>query len=80
MVQEEATGLSEDAPPPKDTDVNSKGKADVLVVESGPVVYSDEEEGLNEEGLNDDEMKELAYEGDPLLHSDYEEGEGRWGG
>lgn len=46
------------------------------MVESGPVVYSDEEEeGLNEEGLNDDEMKELAYEGDPLLHSDYEEGE-----
>lgn len=54
-----------------------------LVVESGPVVYSDEEEErLNEEvieeGLNDEEMKELAYEGDPLLHSDYEdEGEGR---
>ena len=48
------------------------GNPDV-VEESGPVEYSDEEE----DGLDDEEMQELAYEGDPLLHSDYEEdGEG----
>ena len=39
-----------------------------VVEESGPVEYSD-----NEDGLDDEEMQELAYEGDPLLHSDYEE-------
>ena len=41
-----------------------------VVEESGPVEYSDDE------GLDDEEMQELAYEGDPLLPSDYEEEEG----
>ena len=39
-----------------------------VVEESGPVQY---EEG--EEGLDDEEMEELVYEEDPLLHSDYED-------
>ncbi len=38
--------------------------------ESGPVQY-------DEEGLDDGEMEELAYEDDPLLQSDYED-EGGW--
>ena len=42
------------------------------VEESGPVVYSEGEEE-DEEGLGDADMDELAYEGDPLLYSDYEE-------
>lgn len=41
------------------------------VEESGPVVYSDGEE--DEVGLRDADMDELAYEGDPLLYSDYED-------
>lgn len=77
----EYNGLPEDVPPPAEyTGLVPPTEKDVaLVVESGPIVYSDEE-GLNEElieeGLNDEEMKELAYEGDPLLHSD-DEGKGR---
>ena len=57
---------------------------DVIVVpevieESGPVEYVDEEEedyddDHDDGGLGDEEMDELAYEGDPLLHSDYEDG------
>ena len=57
---------------------------DVVVVpevieESGPVEYVDEEEEDYDDddddgGLGDEEMDELAYEGDPLLHSDYEDG------
>lgn len=83
QVREEVIDESECVAPPKETDA-TPAEGDVLVVESGPVLYSDEEgEGLNEdaneEGLNDDEMKELAYEGDPLLHSDYEdEGGDEW--
>lgn len=42
------------------------------VEESGPVVYSEGEEE-DEEGLGDADMDELAYEGDPLLYSDYED-------
>ena len=41
------------------------------VEESGPVVYSDGED--DEGGLRDADMDELAYEGDPLLYSDYED-------
>ena len=42
-----------------------------VVEECGPVQY---EEGEGEdEGLDDEEMEELVYEEDPLLHSDYED-------
>ena len=48
-----------------------------IVVESGPVVYSDGEEGGEGEGeeggLGDADMDLLAYEGDPLLYSDCED-------
>ena len=40
----------------------------VVVEESGPVQYDE-----GDEGLDDEEMEELAYEDDPLLHSDYED-------
>ncbi len=44
---------------------------EVVVEESGPVqYYKEEEEG--EEGLGDKEMEELAYDDDPLTHSDYD--------
>ena len=43
----------------------------VVVEESGPVEYC--EEDAEEEGLDDEEMDELAYEEDPLLNSDYED-------
>ncbi len=43
-----------------------------VVEESGPVTYNEGEE--EEGGLDDEEMDELAYEGDPLLNSDYEDG------
>ena len=43
-------------------------EADV-VEESGPVEYLEEEEGLE-----DEDMEDLRYEGDPLLNSDNEEG------
>ena len=46
---------------------------ETVVEESGPVQYDD-----GEEGLDDDELEELAYEDDPLLQSDYED-EGGWG-
>ena len=49
------------------------GEGVEAVVESGPVQYDD-----GEEGLDDEELEELAYEDDPLLHSDYED-EGGWG-
>lgn len=42
-----------------------------VIEESGPVQYC--EEDAEEEGLDDEDMDELAYEGDPLLNSDYEE-------
>lgn len=43
-----------------------------VVEESGPVEYSDDDDDEEEEGLDDEEMDELAYEGDPLLDSDFE--------
>ena len=53
-------------------------RASETVEESGPVEYSDGEEGEEEGGgLRDADMDELAYEGDPLLYSDYEE-DGRY--
>lgn len=39
-----------------------------VVEESGPVEYVDDDEGMD-----DHELEQLAYEGDPLLHSDYED-------
>ena len=49
-----------------------------VVEESGPVEYSEEEEEEEEEkeegGLGDADVDELAYEGDPLLYSDGEDG------
>ena len=46
-----------------------------VVEESGPVQYCEEEEEMEEEeGYGDEEMDELAYEGDPLLQSDHEDG------
>ena len=47
-----------------------------VIEESGPVEYC--EEDAEEEGLDDDEMDELAYEEDPLLNSDYED-DGKYG-
>ena len=45
-----------------------------VVEESGPVEYCEEEE---EDGLDDDEIEDLAYEDDPLLaHSDTEDYDG----
>lgn len=41
-----------------------------VVEETGPVEYFEEDE----EGIEDDDMENLAYEGDPLLNSDYEDG------
>ena len=49
------------------------GGSDV-VEECGPVEYSEGEEEEEEEGFRDADMDELAYEGDPLLYSDGEEG------
>ena len=40
-----------------------------VIEESGPVQYCEDVE----EGLDDEDMDELAYDGDPLLNSDYEE-------
>lgn len=51
--------------------VEEKDLSVETVEESGPVVYSDGEE--DEGGLRDADMEELAYEGDPLLYSDYED-------
>ena len=47
-----------------------------VVEESGPVEYSEGEEEEEEEegGLGDADVDELAYEGDPLLYSDGEDG------
>ena len=42
----------------------------VVVEESGPVEYFDD---CLEEGIDDRELEQLAYEEDPLLHSDYED-------
>lgn len=48
------------------------GEAGQIVEESGPVDYC-QDEG---EGMNDAELEQLAYDGDPLLLlSDYEEEE-----
>jgi len=55
-------------------DMNPPLKVPEVIEESGPVQYC--EEDAEEEGLDDEDMDELAYEGDPLLNSDYEE-EGR---
>lgn len=41
-----------------------------VVEETGPVEYVEEDE----EGIGDDDMENLVYEGDPLLNSDYEDG------
>lgn len=41
---------------------------EVVVEETGPVQYVDDDEGMD-----DHEIEQLAYEGDPLLHSDYED-------
>ena len=51
------------------------GASGGVVEESGPVEYSDGEEEAEGGGLRDADMDELAYEGDPLLYSDCEEGE-----
>lgn len=51
--------------------VEEKDLSVETVEESGPVVYSDGED--DEGGLRDADMEELAYEGDPLLYSDYED-------
>ena len=58
---------------PADGGERRSGESEV-VEESGPVVYRAEEEE-EEEGYDDEELDELAYEGDPLLQSDDEEGE-----
>ena len=42
-----------------------------VIEENGPVEY------LDDEGVNDNELEQLAYEGDPLLHSE-DEDEGIW--
>ena len=42
-----------------------------VIEESGPVKYLEEE--VEEGGLDDDEIEGLAYDEDPLLHSDYED-------
>lgn len=50
-----------------------------VVEESGPVEYCEEEDDDEDEGegLDDDEMEDLAYEDDPLLaHSDTEDYDG----
>ena len=52
--------------------VVSGSGGEVVVEESGPVVYSDGEE--EEEGFGGADVDDLAYEGDPLLYSDAEEG------
>lgn len=66
-------------PTPSIPGVGTESTGPEVVEESGPVAYSEgeeeEEEGENEEeGLDDVEMDELVYEGDPLLDSDYEDG------
>ena len=43
---------------------------EVVVEESGPVEYCEDE---LEEGVDDQELEQLAYKDDPLLHSDYED-------
>ena len=46
-----------------------------VIEEAGPVEYvNEEEEDYDDGGMGDEEMDELVYEGDPLLHSDYEDG------
>lgn len=51
----------------EEKDVEAIG--DMIVEESGPVEYCEE----LEEGIGDHELEQLAYEGDPLLQSDYED-------
>ena len=43
------------------------GEEPELVEESGPVQYSEED------ALDDEDIEQLAYDGDPLLHSDCED-------
>ena len=61
-------------PPEADLDDTEDIMEPEVVEESGPVDYVDEEEDYDDGGIGDEEMDELAYEGDPLLHSDYEDG------
>ena len=70
----ETVSRSETTIAPAEVGVAVGGASGGVVEESGPVEYSDgeEEEGG---GLRDADMDELAYEGDPLLYSDCEEGE-----
>lgn len=46
-----------------------------VIEESGPVQYHEEEaeDEEEEEGLDDEAIEGLAYDEDPLLHSDYED-------
>ena len=49
---------------------------DIVIEESGPIQYSTEEQAPDDDNDYDDDdyMDDIAYDGDPLLLSDNEEG------
>lgn len=58
-----------------DSNPSNKSKSteqNMVIEESGPVVYAEEEDEEGE-GVGDDDIEDLVYEGDPLLNSDYED-------
>lgn len=64
------------APSPLAVEVPLEARVEPEVIEeSGPVQYlgKEEEEEDEEGGLDDEEIEGLAYDEDPLLHSDYED-------
>ena len=65
------TGL--DSSDSKPINKSKSTEQNMVIEESGPVIYAeeDDEEG---EGVGDDDIEDLVYEGDPLLNSDYEDG------
>ena len=64
--KERVEGLSEGE---KGRGAGVSGDGEVVVEESGPVQYYDDEE----EGFDDKDMEELAYEDDPLEHGGYDD-------
>ncbi len=71
-TKEDSASLATSSAEEQDMSVVSTGAE--VVEESGPVAYSEDEGEGEEGGLDDEEMDGLAYEGDPLLISDYEDG------
>lgn len=45
---------------------------DIIIEESGPVQYDEQEDEDEEDKWGGGEIEEMVYEGDPLLNSDYE--------